>query len=87
MHWLGVYPRPALASTLTLIYHAVPTKFRRDQYDGVPDIAPSWHTSIGKIAAALLLMKEGVQEQGKAVSMLQDTFGEEQISRFVRIAA
>ena len=75
--WLGVYRRSVLAETITLVYRAMPTAFRDDQLDGEPDIAEIWHTTIARVAAALLLMKEGGGEIDKALLLLQETLGEE----------
>ena len=84
-HWLGIYRRPLAAYTLTLVYRAIPTAFRRDQFDGVPDVAVAWHTAIPKVSAALLLLKEGSAEISKAMQMLTEVFGEEPLQQAQRI--
>lgn len=76
-YWLGIYRRPLTAYTLTLVSRAMPTAFRRDQFDGVPDVATAWHATIAKVAAPLLLIKEGSAEIQKAMQMLMEVFGEE----------
>lgn len=81
-HWLGIYRRPVASTTVTVVARAMPTAFRRDQVDGVPDLAVSWHTTIATVAAALLLIKEGTTEIQKALRMLTEIFGEEPLKAF-----
>lgn len=60
--WLGVYPRPLTATTLTLVYDALPTPLTLAVPDGVPDMAAVYHPMLAEVAAALALIKEAGAE-------------------------
>ena len=56
-YWIGLYKRPITATTITVIYHAVPAQLVFD--DDEPQVQDVYHRVITEIATGLLLMKEG----------------------------
>jgi len=62
--WLGIFPRPATAMTVTIIYDALPTALTLETPDTVPDLAAVYHPLIAEMAAGLVRVKEaGVEGQ------------------------
>jgi len=76
---IGLYKRPAEARTLSLVYSAMPTAFTINDLASTPDIAETHHAQLADMAAALLLMKEGIVEMDKARRMLEIVLGRESV--------
>lgn len=80
-HWLGVSRRPFAATTITLIFRALPLAFTPG--DVVTATSPEselgevWHSLICDIAVALLLLREGAGEIEKAQQVLSQVLGSE----------
>lgn len=56
-YWLGLYKRPITATTVTIMYDAVPAQLVGDADD--PQTQDVYHRTIAEIATGLLLVKEG----------------------------
>ena len=56
-YWIGLYKRPVTATTITVIYDAVPAQLVFDTDE--PQVQAVYHNVIAEIAAGLLLVKEG----------------------------
>ena len=71
--WLGLYPRPIVATTITVMFSAVPAPLVEDTDE--PQIYEVYHRVIAEIAFGLLLVKEGNQ---RSVNLLVSALGIQQ---------
>ena len=80
-HWIGMYKRPIAATTITLIFDAMPLAFTIEDITGPsqssPELPEVYHPMIADIAYALLIVKEGAVESTRAEQVLQLVFGQE----------
>jgi hypothetical protein len=65
--WLGVYKRPVVDTTVTLIYESMPTPLSIDNPDVSPDVQDVYHTVIAETAVGLLITKEGAPDGVRGV--------------------
>lgn len=79
---LGVYPRPANDTLLTVLTTTLPAPFLVDSVTGEPsnlaqepDLAPANHPFLADIAMGLLLMREGTAEAQKGIQRLVGVLG------------
>jgi hypothetical protein len=88
-HWLGIYKRPVVATTITLIFDALPLPYTVDDITNngslEPELGDIWHSVIADVAFALLIIREGVGETEKAQSILSQTFGAEKMKGLRRV--
>ena len=75
--WLGLYPRPIVATTITVVFDAAPAPLVDDAH--VPQVDEVYHPIIAEVAFGLLLVKEGNQRSlaivQDALSLKQQTVG------------
>lgn len=57
--WLGIYKRPVVDTTITIIFDAIPVQLSVDDLTASPSIDEVYHAVIAEIATGLLLLKEG----------------------------
>jgi len=57
--WLGIYKRPVVDTTITLVFDALPLQLSIDALSAMPSIDEVYHAVIAEIATGLLLIKEG----------------------------
>jgi hypothetical protein len=70
MYWIGLYKRPITATTVTIIYDAVPAQLVVDSDE--PQVQDVYHRVIAEIATGLLLVKEGEPQGGRGVKRIAD---------------
>ena len=71
--WLGLYPRPVTATTVTVVFDAAPHPLVVD--GDVPQIDEVYHRIIAEVAFGLLLVKEGNQ---RSLTILMSALGVQQ---------
>ena len=71
--WLGLYPRPVVATTITVVFDAAPHPLVDDA--DVPQVDSVYHRVIADIAFGLLLVKEGNQ---RSLNLLVSALGIQQ---------
>ena len=69
-YWLGLYKRPITATTVTIIYDAVPAQLMDDADD--PQTQDVYHRTIAEIATGLLLIKEGEPQGSRGLQRIID---------------
>lgn len=69
-YWIGLYKRPITATTITIIYDAVPVQLVNDGDD--PQTQNVYHRTIAEIATGLLLMKEGSPQGERGLKRIVD---------------
>jgi hypothetical protein len=67
-YWLGLYKRPITATTITVVYDAVPKQLRVDA--DIPQVQDVYHAAIAEAAAALLTVKEGTPVGERALTKI-----------------
>lgn len=68
--WFGVYKRPVVDTTITLIYEAIPTVLSINDLTASPSVQDVYHTTIAEVAAGLLLVKEGAPQGQRGLQMV-----------------
>lgn len=67
-YWLGLYKRPITATTITIIYDAVPAQLLFDA--DIPQTQDVYHRVIAEIATGLLLIKEGEPQGSRGLQRI-----------------
>lgn len=71
--WLGMYPRPIAATTITVVFDAAPHPLLANS--DVPQVDSVYHRVMADIAFGLLLVKEGNQ---RSITLLVSALGVQQ---------
>lgn len=70
-YWIGLYKRPIIATTITVIYDAVPAQLVVGSDD--PQTQDVYHRVIAEIATGLLLLKEGSPQGERGLKRIVET--------------
>ena len=69
-YWIGLYKRPITATTITIIYDAIPAQLVIDSDE--PQTQDVYHRVIAEIATGLLLLKEGNPQGERGLKRIVD---------------
>lgn len=83
-HWFGVYKRPRVTTSLTVVHAALPAPFAVTDLtlnpSPTPQLAVSQHPLIADVATGLLLFKESAAQIERAQVLLGQVLSREQLA-------
>ena len=84
-HMIGFYRRPIVAVSVTLVTGSIPPALTVDDLDDEPRLDPIQHPLMADVAAQLLLIKEGAGEAERAMTMLGQLLGVEDLTAVAKV--
>lgn len=68
--WFGVYKRPVVDTTVTIIFESMPVVLDINNLTASPSVQDVYHTTIAEVAAGLLVVKEGTPDGARGLQKI-----------------